>query len=141
MSTLFDFTDVKESGFAPIPSGSYNVISDDVTLKETKSGGEMINIKFKILDGPHEGRFIFSSFNIRNDNPKAVEIGLGQLKSFIRIAGCPMQVQNWTDLVGYKACAVVKIQTSDQYGDQAKISYFKAMSDSEQSTGQATSPF
>lgn len=138
MSTLFDFEPVKESSFAPIPPGEYNIISDDVTLKDTKSGGEALNIKFRVLDGPHEGRFIFANYNIKNDNPKAVEIALGQLKSFIRLSGAPMQVQNWTDLVGYKVKAVVKVQVSEQYGDQARISYFKAMSDSEQP---AASPF
>lgn len=128
--SLINFSNVKEQtpGFKPLPEGFYNVISDDAVIKQTKSGGEMINIKFRVLDGEYAGRFIFQSFTIKNDNPKAVEIGLSQLKSFIRCAGLNIEVLNDVlDLVAGKVSAKVKIQPDTGYGEQNKISYFKEL--------------
>lgn len=127
-----DLTDVKESeGFKPLPAGTYTVQVDEAEIKETKSGtGSYINVKFAV-EGTKQK--LFHMFNIKNDNPKAVEIGLQQLKSFVKCAG-------WTDfklndvgmLIGCKADAVVKLRT-DEFGEKSVISYFKPLSDKSKS--------
>lgn len=125
-----DLSAVKvQNNFKPIPSGNYNVILDETEMKDTKSGtGQYINCKFKVLGGEYEGKFLFHMFNIKNDNPKAVEIGLQQLKAFMECAGMTdYKLTSVTQLVGYKASAVVKIKT-DEYGEKAVISYFKPLS-------------
>jgi hypothetical protein len=122
-----DFNKVASNSFEPLPAGSYNIISDDVQLKQTKSGGEMLAIKFRVLDGEQKGRFIFENYNIKNSNEKAVQIGLSQLKSFIQASKAPMNVESWTDLVGYKCSATTKIRHDEMYGDKAVISYYKEL--------------
>lgn len=138
-----DLTEVKEStGFKPVPAGEYTVLLDDCQIKETKSGsGEYINAKFRILGGEQEGKFLFSMFNIKNENPKAVEIGLQQLKMFMKCAGfADFKLTNVLDLVGYRANAVVKIKT-DSYGEKAVISYFKPAEKKEDPKRNQDSPF
>lgn len=123
--SLLNMSGVKESGFMPLPEGTYPVVVDDASVKDTKSGngGQYIAVKLRIInDEQWEGKFIFTQFNIKNPNPKAVEIGLGQLKSFLRIAGHkdPNVLEDVLDIVGYKANAVVKIDADKNY-----VSYFK----------------
>ena len=128
MSFNVDFGQVKEQSFNCLPVGDYNLVSDDAMLKESKSGGEYVSIKFRVLDGPYAGRFIFQSFTTRNVNEKAVAIGLAQLKQFIICAGAKIEKTNDVlDFVGHKVAARVKIRTSEEYGDQNTISYFKEL--------------
>jgi len=131
MSMFLDLTGVEEKKpNLGVPAGKYNVSAFEAEVKETRSGGEMIKIRFKVLDGEHAGKFIFHSFNIKNDNPKAVEIGMGQLKSFMSCAGFTnFALKSVTDLCGKKATAVVKIKNDPNYGEQSVISYFKAMTE------------
>ena len=126
-----DLTDVKESSFALIPNGEYSVMMDDCSIKETKSGtGEYINAKFRIMNGAYEGRWLFHMFNIKNENAKATEIGLGQLKTFMRCAGVKeFKLTDVLDLLSLKCNAVVKTRTDD-YGEKNVISYFKPLADS-----------
>lgn len=124
-----DLSNAKESSFGIIPQGEYNIVVDEAEIKETKSGtGEYINCKLKITDGEYEGKFLFTMFNIKNQNQKAVEIGLGQLKTFMGCAGLDKTIlKNAHDLLGAKAVAVVKHKTDD-YGEKAVVSYFKPFS-------------
>lgn len=124
--SFLDFSDAKESSFELIPEGQYLVKVEDAEVKDTKSGtGQYINVKFKVCGGKHDGKVLFHMFNIKNDNAKAVEIGLGQLKMFFKCAGkTEFQLQTVSDLCGMIASALVK-HKSDSYGDKAVISYFK----------------
>lgn len=122
-----DLTQVKEQSFGVLPGGQYTVSVFEAQIKETKTpGGEYIHLKFRIVDGEHAGKFLFSMFNIKNQNPKAVEIGLSQLKTFMKSCGKDAtRLTNVLDLVGYTCDAVVKKRIDSQCGEQAVISYFK----------------
>lgn len=126
MSWNLNLDAVKESTFEPIPPGQYVVQLAEAAIKETKSmTGEYINAKYLIVEGPSEGRSLFHMFNIKNDNPKAVEIGLSQLKSFMKCAGkTTFNLSSVSDLLGLKAIAVVKTRTDD-FGEKSVISFFK----------------
>lgn len=135
-----DFSEVKSTGnFEPVPIGTYLVISDDAELKTTKNGeGNYISIKYKIIDGDQEGRFLFSNYNIINKNPEAQKIGQQQLKNFMDAAGLKQaKFKSPTEFVGYKAVAVVKHKT-DSYGTKAIISYFKPLDAKAQTTTKTT---
>lgn len=123
-----DLSNVKEQSFGIIPQGTYPVIVDDAEVKETKDGtGEYINLKLKVIEGEGTGKFIFTMFNIKNKNQKAVDIGLGQLKSFLSCIGVDnTKLSDVTTLVGYKAMAVIKHKKDDYTGgEKAVVSYFK----------------
>ena len=126
---MFDLTEVKAAGsFEPIPAGTYNVFCVEAQVKQTKDGtGDYINCKFKITDGEYDGSFLFTMFNIKNKNAKAVEIGMSQLKSFMMCCGLTdFKLASVTHLEGLNCSAVVKIKNDAQYGDKNVISYFKA---------------
>lgn len=141
MSLNLDLTNTKENSFSPIPAGTYEVVVDECEVKETKSQtGEYINTKFKVVGGDHDDRVLWHMFNIKNDNAKAVEIGLGQLKSFMKCAGLTnFNLKDVNDLQGLHATAIVKIRV-DEYGEKNVISYFKPVgSDSVEPTAKEAS--
>lgn len=121
-----DLTDVKESTGFLIPPGTYVVRCDQAVVKDTKDGtGEYINCKFGITQGEYMGRSIFMMFNIKNRNEKAVEIGLQQLKAFLKSSGSTeLHIKSVEQLEGLMAMAVVKTKTDD-FGEKNVISYFK----------------
>lgn len=125
---MLDLSDVSaNTQFAPIPPGEYPVCLDNAEVKTTKSGtGEYVNATFRITAGSQEGKKLFHMWTLKNDNAKAVEIGLSQLKAFLLAAGAKeFKLASITDLVGYQAVAVTKIRTDPQYGDKSVISFFK----------------
>jgi hypothetical protein len=131
-----DLSGVKASGPRTIAPGTYTVIADNAEIKQTKSGtGEYISVRFKIVGGECNGMTIYHSFNIKNQSVKAVEIGLQQLKQFVQCSGAPEKLTSPVDLVGYKATAMVKIQSDANYGDKAVISYFKPVTVTEGDKG------
>src|SRR5687768_16673133 len=74
--------------FEPIPAGTYEaVMIDSEAVPTKKAGGERIKMTWQIISGEHEGRKVFDSANTRNENPKAVEIGMRQLKSIALAVG------------------------------------------------------
>lgn len=141
--SFLDLTNEKEQTFEPVKPGSYLMQVDDAEVKETKSGtGEYVSVKFLIREGEYEGRTIYHMFNIKNDNPKAVEIGLGQLKTFMKCSGqSNFVLKSVTDLIGLSAVGVVKNRT-DEYGEKAVISYFKPAEESKTlNATKSSSPF
>lgn len=124
--SFLNLSGVKENTFELLPEGEYTVICDSAEVKDTKSGtGAYINAKMMVTSGPYEGRSLFTMFNIKNDAPKAAEIGLAQLKTFLKCAGqSGEKLESVSDLIGLTANAVVKHKT-DSYGEKANISYFK----------------
>lgn len=127
-----DLSGVKlPSGGGELPPGTYTFKCQDAEMKETKAGtGKYIKVKLRELSS---GRILFHNFNVENPNDKAVEIGKGQLKAFLTGAGYhnPDQLQSIDDLIGLSCEIKTKIRKSEQYGDQAEVSYFKVPKEGE----------
>ena len=84
----YDFSTEDRPAYEALPEGYYNVIAIDSEIRETKAGtGNYLQFKFEILDGQHKGRYIWDRFNIRNPNPRAVEIAQENLARFCQSAG------------------------------------------------------
>jgi hypothetical protein len=126
---VIDLTDVKESGPEILPQGEYVVIVESAEVKSTKNGtGEYINAKLSVDGGHYHGKHIYHMFNIKNDSVQAVEIGLSQLKSLMKCAGCKdFKLQTVKSLEGLKVVAVVKIKV-DAFGEKNIVSFFKPCS-------------
>jgi hypothetical protein len=120
--SLLDLTNVSESTFE---AGEYTVTCSAAEVKETKAGtGEYIKCTFET----DKGQRIYHNFNIKNSNEKAVQIGLAQLKTFMRVAGKanPNTLGGVGELLGLKCVARVKIVDND-FGSQPNITTFKAL--------------
>ena len=135
-----NFNEVKEqTGFTPLPVGFYTVCSDEAIIKETKNGGECVKVVFRVTEGEFTGRKLFHNFTIKNANAQAVTIGLSSLKQFIRCSNLKItQLKDVNDLVGGICQVSVKIQKSEEYGDQNRCSYFKERAKEEK---KASAPF
>lgn len=127
---MFDLTNVEVQSFDTVPAGTYNVALEQAELVDTKSKtGQMIKAVFTITDGDHTGRKLFHNFNVKNQNEKAQAIGLQQLKAMLTAAGWKdFKFDSVTKLEGVQAAAIVKIEKSEQYGEQARIAAFKPVS-------------
>jgi len=118
-----DLSSVSESGLPP--AGEYQLCIDDAVVKDTKSGtGQYINVRWKFLDGPSEGATFFTMFNIKNDNPTAVRIGLGELKRLLKAAGRDTsKLAAAGDLCGVVVRAIIAIK-EDDFGERVVIKKF-----------------
>lgn len=78
----------ESEGFAPLPKGDYVMKLVDLEAKESQhKTSKFIAATFEIApeNGSHVGQKIWHNFTYQNANQKAVNIGLGQLKTFCRI--------------------------------------------------------
>jgi hypothetical protein len=113
--------------FDLVPEGNYPAVALSSEVRETKSGGEMIVYKMQITDGPQANRILWARFNVKNANPKAEEIGRGQLSQFCRAAGVE-EMADTDDLVGRAVIIRVKIRPAkDGYDAQNEIGGFAAI--------------
>ena len=124
---MFDLSNVStKRNFDNIPDGKYTCFVTEAKMQDTKSGGMMIKTTLTVADGEYEGRKIFTNFNVENSNPKAVEIGLAQLKSLLENGGHkdPNKLGGVEELNGLRVGVKTKTRKSDDYGDQVGVSYY-----------------
>jgi len=137
-----DLTNVKtNSSFEPIPSGVYTVACTKAEVKATKAGtGTYINAEFTVKSGEYEGRKLFHTLTVTNPNPKAVDIGLAQIKDILIASGATnFKLQSVNDLCGKVVNAKVTIEESEEYGSRNKITSFSAATKIHDSTKAAKS--
>lgn len=131
--------EIPAQDFAPIPDGFYTADVKAAELKDTKDGtGQYINLQFSITGPTHAGRVVFSIVNIKNNNPKAEEIGLRQLKE-LRVACGIATLRDTDELIGHTVKIKVKTQKSEEYGDKNVVVAFQSVNASGMpSAGSAT---
>ena len=72
----------QKSPLEPIPAGKYQAVIVESELKMTKSGtGSYLELTFEIISGEFAKRRLWARLNIRNSNPKAVEIAQRDLSA------------------------------------------------------------
>lgn len=82
-----------------LPAGWYDAVIQGAELRDTKTGGQMIAIKYSVTGPTHQGRLVWGNINIRNANPKAEEIGRQQLGDIMRALGLA-RVTDTDQLIG-----------------------------------------
>ena len=126
-----DFNNVQSDDYSPMPVGEYQVSCVKAEKLMTKAGtGEYIKCEFDVMgdaQGNYKGRKLWMNFNINNPNPKAVEISIQQLNTYMM--ACNLKgVNDTSQLTGYAVIAKVKIKRDEQYGDSNEITTFKPIS-------------
>ena len=133
---MLDLTNVQASGL--LAKGEYVASVKSAEVKETKNGtGEYINVCFQTEEGN-----VYTMFNIKNENPKAVTIGLQQLKSMMLASGAESFILNSVnDLLGLKCIIKVDIK-DDNFGTKNVIKGYKSLpKDDSQDNGTGVLPF
>ena len=117
----FDADQVEpNSDFQAMPPGDYlsTILSAAMVATKDKLGA-FLEIVFQIIDGPHTKRQITTRLNLKNRNPKAVELAEGELSSICR-AIFPPNHRKLTDtdqLVGGNLILRLKIITRRDTGE------------------------
>lgn len=142
LGEVFDTETMPEgsSNFEPIPAGWYQARIAEAGLENTKAGnGQYIKIRYDITGPSHEGRVVFGNLNIRNPNPKAEEIGRGQLGDLMRSIGLA-KVTDTDELIGGQCSIKVSIRTDDsgKYEPQNEVKGWKAIAGSKPPQQKAT---
>lgn len=115
---LFDATDVSTTGVEP---GEHVATIADAQVKETKSGtGEYINVKWQL----ENGSTFYYMYNIKNDNPKAVTIGLGELKKMMIAGGKEPRASGVDELIGIRVLLRTALK-EDDFGEKVVIKAYK----------------
>lgn len=108
-----------------LPPGWYDATVAGAELRDTKSGGQMIAVKYSILGPTHQGRLVWGNINIRNSNPKAEEIGRQQLGDIMRATGLA-RVTDTDQLIGLTMGIKLAIRESEQYGNSNEVKGWKS---------------
>ena len=85
--------------FAPIPADWYlaEIIKSEIKTTNDKSG-KYIALTFKISEGEHEGRMLYSNLNIVNKSDVAVKIARADLKAICDSVGFTGELEDTIDL-------------------------------------------
>lgn len=114
-------------GFDPLPEGWYTVNITGAELKTTKNGtGQYIAVRYDVTGPTHQGRIVFGNLNIRNQNPKAEEIGRQQLGELMRTIGLA-SVQDTDQLIGGQLQIKLSIRQQEGYEPSNDVKGFKAL--------------
>jgi hypothetical protein len=106
-----------------LPSGLYHaqIIESDVVV--AKSGrGQIVNLTWEILDGPHEKRRVWSRVNYLHENQTAQDIGQRFLKQITDALGLG-PISDTDELMWKPVAITVGIEKSKDaaYGDKNKV--------------------
>jgi hypothetical protein len=84
----FDPSQLSSDSFDLVPPGEYPAVVVEAEVKSPRSGdGYMLAVRYKISDGPHEGRLIFDNAVIQHSNETATKIGRARVKGLCDACG------------------------------------------------------
>jgi hypothetical protein len=107
--------------FEPLPPGWYSATIMAAELKATKSGtGQYISIRYDITGPTHQGRVVFGNLNIRNQSPKAEEIGRQQLREIMQATGLG-SVDDTDQMIGHSLQIKLRLKNQNSTGTRTKL--------------------
>ena len=108
---------VSESNFEPLPAGWYTASISQAEVATTKSGGQMIKLRWDILGPTHQGRVVFGNINIQNASPEAQRIGLEQLNQLLTAAGI-VDLDDTDQLISVTVQVKLSVKESEYQGEK-----------------------
>jgi len=127
MQFNFDATGIDTSddrGFEPLPQGKYNAMVIESAVKDSKAGGQYVELVCQILDGKHINRKIWHRLNIVNDNSVAENIGRKDLAVLMINLGLPPQMVDTQELHGKPFVMGLKIRPAEgKYPARNEVSF------------------
>lgn len=123
--------------FSPIPEGVYEFTIEQVELKPSRTGGEMIKLTGRLTSPEGRDRLFFDHLNIVHSNPITQEIGRRTLTQLRILAGIEEgQLSNTDQLIGARGSVSLGIEDGTEgRAPQNKVLWYR------QSTQGASSNF
>lgn len=119
-----DSVPASTTSYDAIPAGMYEATIANAEIKDSKSGGKYINVRYDITGPAHIGRVVFGMITIANANPKAEEVGRQQLGELIRAIGLD-KLADTDQLIGGQLIIKLDVEKSEQYGEQNRVRGFR----------------
>ena len=122
------WSEIEESSFEALPPGLYAAKVTESKVKTSKTGGRYLAITFTILSVTKglKGRKIFENFTMSHTNPKAVQVGLGRIKTLAKKLGIDFDEMDDSSVLHDKPVGIVlKIESDEKYGEKNRITKFE----------------
>jgi len=129
LGMTFDTTQHEQMGsFEPIPAGQYKAVIVDSEMKRTKNGyGQMLVLKFEVIDGEQKGRNFWSRLNLDNPNKTAVEIAQRELATIGNAVGKKVFTDS-SELHNIPMSVTLKVSPgSNGYGPSNEVAMYEAL--------------
>jgi hypothetical protein len=128
------------TGFDPLPAGWYTVQVTGAEVKDTKKGGKRLALELTVVGEHYEGRKLFPSINLANDNPKAVEIGMRELAALGLACGL-QAITDTAELMDKIVAAKVAVKHDEGFEPGNEVKAYKATTtDAAEPTAPAKTP-
>jgi len=121
------------TGFDPLPAGWYTVQVTGAEVKDTKKGGKRLALELTVVGEHYEGRKLFPSINLVNDNPQAVEIGMRELAALGLACGL-QAITDTAELMDQIAAAKVAVKHDEGFEPGNEVKAYKATTDAAEPT-------
>lgn len=134
--------DVSQNSYELLPDGWYDAQITETQVKESKSGGTYMNVRYDITGPTHGGRVVFGMINLRCPNStRAEEIGRGQLAQLINSVGLE-EISDSDEILSKKL--QIRVETDpakNGYDARNNVKKFRTLQNTEGSTTQDDVPF
>ena len=108
-------------GFKVVPPGIYDVVIVESDVKQTRSGGKMLELKYQVVAGPNTGDFLTDRLNIDNASETAKRIGLSQLKNVCDAIGFAGMLKDSNQLHGKVFSVKVVVEKFESNKEAGKM--------------------
>jgi len=125
--------EAQDNPFAPIPAGWYTAEITKSELKTTNDKtGKYIALTFRVVEGEHEGRLVFTNLNIVNKSDTAVKLARADLKAICGAVGIDGELEDTEDLHNIPLAIKVSVKAETaQWPAKNEIKSYKPESDIE----------
>lgn len=121
----FDANTVEPADFSALPAGDYSVLISSSEWKPAKSGGQYLSLTLQVLEGPHQGRFLWHNLNLSHPTAQAAEIAQRELSAICRAVG-RMTIEDSEQLHDIPMIVkVAYIPPKDQWPEKNQIKQWK----------------
>lgn len=109
-----------------IPAGKYKCVITASEEKPTRAmTGTKLALTMQIIEGPHQGSYVYDNLNVNNPSATAQEIAQRQLSAICRAVGV-YTPNDSSDLHNKPLMVIVRVENTEQYGAQNKVSGYEA---------------
>jgi hypothetical protein len=128
LDEAFDTENEEGSSFDLLPPNKYAAEIDDAHVAITKSGeGQMVNLRWRIVEGDYENRVLFQSILIQHTSADAQRIGRAKFKDVAVACDIKDKITD-LDVLKYKKCHIgvgVEKDKDGAYPDKNVVKYTK----------------
>lgn len=109
-----------------LPAGKYKCVITASEEKPTRAmTGTKLALTMQVIEGPHQGAYLYDNLNVNNPSATAQEIAQRQLSAICRAVGV-YTPNDSSDLHNKPLMVTVKVENTEQYGAQNKVAGYEA---------------